>query len=103
MFARFSNLLIRLILGLPYVDTQCGFKLFEKNVAKKIFSKMTLRRWGFDFEILKIAQILCFSVKEVPVLWYNEKQSKVRPGDFFLTLGELLKVRKNLKEKRYNL
>jgi len=101
-FARSANLLIRLMLGLKLTDTQCGFKMFETSIAKKIFAKMTLNRWGFDFEILLIAKKMGLEIKEVPVFWYNERRSKVRPKDFLRTLGELWQVRKNLKKGKYD-
>ena len=101
LFARFSNFLIRLVLWLRFSDTQCGFKLFQKEAAKRIFSKMTLKRWGFDFEILFIAKKLGYKIREVPVFWYNEKRSKVKMRDFFATLLELFKVRINACKGKY--
>ena len=102
LFARFSNRLIRWTLGLNISDTQCGFKLFEREAAERIFPRMTLKRWGFDFEILLIAKKLGYPIREVPVFWYHEKRSKVKMSDFLTTLSDLFKVRQNLKKGRYN-
>jgi len=101
LVARLSNLIIRLILGLNFKDTQCGFKLFERTTATKLFSKMTLQRWGFDFEILALAKKYRFKVKEVPVVWYNEKGSAVKPVAVLKTFFELFKVRWNLWSGKY--
>src|SRR5438445_10617606 len=69
IFGRIFNLLMRLILGLQYKDTQCGFKAFNRAAAQAIFPLQRIERWGFDPEILFLARKLGFKVKEVPVLW----------------------------------
>jgi hypothetical protein len=103
ILARAANFLIRLVLKLPYKDTQCGFKIFEAETARKIFHKVTLSRFGFDFEILKIAQVNQIPVKEVPVIWKNEKRSKVKLNDFFVTLKELKEVWSNARKGKYQM
>ena len=52
MLGRAFNLALRVILGLKYKDTQCGFKAFSGRAGKDIFSRQQVRRWGFDAEIL---------------------------------------------------
>jgi len=88
-----GNKMIRLILGLKYKDTQCGFKLFKKNIAKELFNMQTINRWGFDIEILYLAKKKNYQVKEIPVTWINSADSKVKTFDFFKTFGELLKIK----------
>jgi dolichyl-phosphate beta-glucosyltransferase len=88
-----GNKMIRIILGLKYKDTQCGFKLFKKNIAKELFSMQTIDRWGFDIEILYLAKKKKYSVKEIPVSWINSPDSKVKSFDFLKTFGELLKIK----------
>lgn len=100
--ARVGNLLIRMIL-LPRVkDTQCGFKLFERRAAKRIFARQTIWRWGFDIELLYIAKKLGYEVKEVPVDWYNDVGTRVgSPLVFISTFYELLKIKFNSLQKKY--
>src|SRR5262249_7043381 len=52
MMGRLFNLLMRLETGLPFRDTQCGFKLFERQAAREIFSRQQLEGFGFDVEVL---------------------------------------------------
>ena len=95
--SRLSNRLIRLILLPGIYDTQCGFKLFQNQPAKEIFSRVTINRFGFDFEALAIAHYLKYSFKEVGIDWSNDSASKVRAGrDAVRTLKDLFKVKRNL-------
>ncbi len=68
---RLFNFVMRLVTGLPYHDTQCGFKLFETRVAREIFRRQRLDGFGFDVEILFIARRLGWPAVEVPVRWNN--------------------------------
>lgn len=65
------NMGVRMITGLPFRDTQCGFKLFETSAARQIFRRQQIERFGFDVEALFIARRLGYSVIEVPVRWDN--------------------------------
>ena len=100
--ARLGNLLIRLIL-LPRInDTQCGFKMFNKTAAREIFARQTIWRWGFDIEILYIAKKLRYKIKEVPIEWLNDTDSKVQsPLVFLATLSELFRIKLNSLQKKY--
>jgi dolichyl-phosphate beta-glucosyltransferase len=60
-------------------DTQCGFKMFRCDVARKIFSRAAENGWAFDVELLYIAQLLGYSIHEVPVNWHEVEGSKVNP------------------------
>lgn len=91
IMGRFGNLLINLLAVRGIKDTQCGFKLFKKK-CKILFEKQTIDRWGFDFEILHMAQKKGFSVKEKPVIWRSYQKSKVKFTDYFKTLYELMKI-----------
>ena len=94
ILSRLSNLLIRWLAVPGIYDTQCGFKLFKNKPAKDIFSRVTINRFGFDFEALAIARHLGYQFKEVGVDWYNDGASKVRAGrDAIRTLRDLLKVK----------
>jgi dolichyl-phosphate beta-glucosyltransferase len=83
-------------------DTQCGFKLFKRNTINKIFTKQTINRWGFDFEILFLAQKYNFKIKEEPVKWTEDKESKVKLTDYPKTLLELIKIKYNDINGVYN-
>jgi glycosyltransferase involved in cell wall biosynthesis len=74
---RVFNLLVRAVTGLPFRDTQCGFKLFTREAADAVFSRQTVEGFGFDVEILYIARKLGFNIAEVPVVWENVEGSRV--------------------------
>jgi glycosyltransferase involved in cell wall biosynthesis len=74
---RIFNLMMRAIVWLPFADTQCGFKLFERGAAKEIFRRQRIERWGFDAEILFIARKLGYKSIEVPVRWSHSEGTKV--------------------------
>lgn len=76
--SRTSNFLIQRSLLPGIIDTQCGFKLFSAKAAQEIFARQTMQGWAFDVEVLTIARIHGFTIKEVPVDWYDAKQSKLR-------------------------
>lgn len=95
-----GNLLVRTILNLSIHDTQCGFKLFDKS-AKKLFEKLTIETWGFDFELMFLAKKYQLPVKELPVVWRNRAESSVRWYSYFITLYQVLKVRLNNLNKIY--
>ncbi|EKD63160.1 MAG: hypothetical protein ACD_51C00327G0006 [uncultured bacterium] len=96
-FRRLFGLLGKKIIGLFVVrgikDTQCGFKLFKLEAARKLFEKQKINRWGFDFEIMFLAQKFGYTIKEVPVVWYARIESKLKLKDYITTLFELISLR----------
>jgi glycosyltransferase involved in cell wall biosynthesis len=74
---RFFNLMVRLGAGLPFHDTQCGFKLFSRRAVRAIFPCQQLERFGFDVEILYLAHKFGLRVAEVPVRWNHCEGTKV--------------------------
>jgi len=69
----------KLVLGLWKIeDTQCGFKCFSKEAAENIFPKCRISRFAFDPEILIIAEKMGYEIKEIPVYWKNDLESKVK-------------------------
>ncbi len=92
LFGRIGNKLIQGVLGVPFHDTQCGYKLFRKNV-QPVFKQQTIDRWGFDFEILYLAHRQGFRIHESPVHWVNNFDSKVSMFSYPRTLFELLTIR----------
>jgi len=77
IIGRLFSLFVRGILQIPIWDTQCGFKLFKKEVANKIFPKLTISGFGFDVEILYLAFKYQMIVREVSINWRNVAGSKV--------------------------
>jgi glycosyltransferase involved in cell wall biosynthesis len=91
---RAYNLILRLTLGLPYKDTQCGFKAFTRKAAEVIFTRQQIEGWGFDPEILFIARKFGLSMTEVAVEWANDDRSKINPiVDGVKMFWELLTIR----------
>ena len=76
-FGRCFNWVTRTIMGLPFKDTQCGFKAFKREAAQVIFRLQTIERWGFDPEILFIARKLKYTIREVPVTWGHDERSRM--------------------------
>ncbi len=102
MLGRIGNLLIRVFLVSDIKDTQCGFKLFRNPVAKQIFHRQKVKRWGFDMEMIAIAQLLEYKVVEVPVSWFNSVDTRLRPvRDALKTFTELIYIKLNLMSGRY--
>jgi dolichyl-phosphate beta-glucosyltransferase len=90
---RTFNALVRLMTGLLYRDTQCGFKCFTLSAAKEIFSRARIDRFSFDVEILLIAGAMGYAIKEIPVRWSDAPGSKVRPlRDLATILRELMQL-----------
>ncbi len=74
---RTFNLVMRFATGLPYRDTQCGFKVLSRAAARTVAQRQQSEGFGFDVEILYIAKKHGFRVLEVPVRWFNAEGSKV--------------------------
>jgi len=88
-FGRFGNLFMNYILKLDLKDTQCGFKLFNKE----IFKKQTLNGFSFDMELLYLAKKLNYKVIEVPITWSNNIHSSVKLKDYFKTILDIFKIK----------
>ena len=102
LIGRVANMLIQTFILDGVRDTQCGFKAFQHEAAREIFSRMKMNRFGFDIEILAIARLLNFSIREIPVSWYNSGESRVRPvKDALRTFRELIYIKLNLWSGRY--
>ncbi len=71
------RMLVRLGLGIPARDTQCGFKLFDADAARRLFAAQTIEGFAFDLEVLYLAERLGMKVAELPVEWHDAPGSKV--------------------------
>jgi cellulose synthase/poly-beta-1,6-N-acetylglucosamine synthase-like glycosyltransferase len=95
------NLAARVITGLPFWDTQCGFKLFETRAAREIFRRQQLERFGFDVEVLFIARKLGHRVMEVPVRWNDVAGTKVGTLSGLSAFLDPVRVRINQLKGKY--
>lgn len=96
ILGRGFGLLAEIILLKGIKDTQCGFKLFRNDIAKKAFAERKVNGFSFDAEILYIARkTFCARIKEVPVQWIDSAElSKVRAGkETFRMLRDLIRIR----------
>jgi len=98
---RVFNAAMRVVTGLPFKDTQCGFKLFETSAGREVFSRQQLDGFGFDVEVLFIAKQLGFKSVEVPVRWDNVEGTKVSLLLGFAAFLDLLRVRGNGLQGKY--
>ena len=88
------NFFVRMITGMDYHDTQCGFKCFDSTAVEIIFNRLKIDGFGFDVEILYLAKQFNLKVKEVPVRWFNSPKSKVRIiADSVEMLLSILKIK----------
>lgn len=100
---RIFNWSVRLLAVKGFQDTQCGFKCFRGDVAEKLFRQQRNKGFSFDVEILRIAIENDLRVIELPIDWYHNTSSKVRPYiDSFLMLRDTiyLKIRSNRDEHK---
>ena len=94
---RVFNLFVRLLTPLRFHDTQCGFKAFRREAAKRIFSELKTTGFAFDVEALILAGKFGYKTKEVPVTWVNNARSQVRPvADSLRMIKELLNIKRRL-------
>ncbi len=114
VMGRAFNLLVRVVALDEFQDTQCGFKVFKRDVARRLFSMALLYSedakqlrgsavTGFDVEILLLALKQGYKVKEVPIHWNYGNETKVRPfDDAWRNLTDVVKVRLYDLRGRYN-
>ncbi len=93
ILGRLSNLLIQLLVAPGIKDTQLGFKAFSHRAAKDIFSLVTVPGWGFDMEVLTIARLHDYRIKEVGVSWHERGGSHVPLRAYLQSLSDLLKIK----------
>lgn len=74
----FFETLTKALFGIRYYDTQCGAKLFKREVVQKITPYLSVRQWAFDVELLYLCKRFKFSIKEIPTVWHDQAGSKLR-------------------------
>jgi dolichyl-phosphate beta-glucosyltransferase len=102
LYGRLFNLALRLVLGLNFKDTQCGFKAFSRRAANEIFPLQNVERWGFDPELLYLAKKFDLKTVEVPVTWAHRDGTRLSPlRDGLQMLVEMFKIRWNSWSGKY--
>jgi dolichyl-phosphate beta-glucosyltransferase len=100
---RVFNLVVRLATGLPFWDTQCGFKAFRMSVCRPLIEAATVDRFGFDVELLYLAFRAGLNLKEVPVRWDHNEGSKVALfSDSFKMVNEVNLIRQQARRGVYD-
>jgi dolichyl-phosphate beta-glucosyltransferase len=100
---RVFNLAVRLATGLPFWDTQCGFKAFRMSVCRPIIEGATIDRFGFDVELLYVAYRAGLRLSEVPVRWDHAEGSKVNVAtDWYKMLNEVGRIRQQARRGVYD-
>ena len=103
IFGRVFNLALRVVLGLKFKDTQCGFKAFRRSAAMQLFPSQQIERWGFDPELLYLAKRYGIQVAEVPVAWSHREGTRINPlRDGIRMLGEMFVIRWNALTGKYD-
>ncbi|HVN10429.1 MAG TPA: dolichyl-phosphate beta-glucosyltransferase [Patescibacteria group bacterium] len=98
----FFNKMVQLVLRIPFVDTQCGFKAFRMDRSRILFEQQRIERFGFDPELLYLARHHGLRAVEIPVRWAHDPHTKVNMyRDSVLMFAELLAIRWNSICGRY--
>ena len=101
---RAINFAIRLLILPGLNDTQCGFKCFRADVADDLFRQQTLTGWSFDIELLYLARRKHLHIKEIPIQWYFDADSKVSAvRDALRMIGDIFRIHINAWRGRYDL
>ena len=100
---RVFNLAVRLATGMPFWDTQCGFKAFKMSVCRPLIEAATVDRFGFDVELLYLAYRAGLRLREVAVRWDHNEGSKISLfSDSFKMLGEVGLIRQQARRGVYD-
>src|ERR1700730_2604699 len=103
---RVFNLAVRLATGLPFWDTQCGFKAFRMSTCRPILEAANIDRFGFDVELLYVSQVAGLRLQEIPVRWDHKVGALDASGNYardsFRMLGEVRKIRQQVDKGLYS-
>lgn len=101
--SRGGNLAFTVLLGQSFTDSRCGFKLFDGDLAREMFSMVTIPKWGFDTEILVMAKRYGLKIIEIPVEWYDDAaDTNVTLKETLLTFVEIFQIKINALRGLYN-
>lgn len=103
---RVFNLAVRLATGLPFWDTQCGFKAFRMSACRPILEAANIDRFGFDVELLYVAQVAGLRLREIPVRWDHKVGALDASGNYardsVRMLAEVKKIRQQVDKGLYS-
>lgn len=100
---RVFNMLVKFVAVPGIEDTQCGFKAFRRTAARELFARQRIDGWASDVEVLYLARKLGYEIKELPVQWWYDADTRVRSGtDSISMLKEVIAVRLNDMLGRYS-
>lgn len=103
LMGRVFNLLVRLLAVPGVQDTQCGYKCFQRQAARDIFTTQRIDGWAFDVEILHIALLRGYRIVEVPIEWHYGEGSRISPlRDSWNMVREVLRIRRNGRSGLYD-
>lgn len=91
---------VQTLFALAINDTQSGFKVFSAEAAEAVFSRLRTERWAFDVEVLAIAKLRGFEMREVPVDWANDIGSRMTPAQMVGMAADILKIRLRVRNYR---
>jgi len=104
ILGRLFNLALRVVLGLNFKDTQCGFKAFRRSSAELVFTQQQVETWGFDPELLYLAKKAGLRIVEVPVYWAHSEGTRLHPlRDGIRMFAQLFQIRWNAITGKYHL
>jgi dolichyl-phosphate beta-glucosyltransferase len=96
LIGRIFNEIVRVFVVPGFADTQCGFKLFQREVARDVFMRQTISGWTFDVEVIYLALKYGYRVAEVPINWYFNPDSRISIlKDTWQMFYDLVRIRLN--------
>ncbi|MEK9158246.1 MAG: dolichyl-phosphate beta-glucosyltransferase [Patescibacteria group bacterium] len=100
---RLAGLYTRIVLLPGILDTQRGFKIVSAKAGQEIFSRSKITQFGFDMEMLALARMLGYKIKEVPVRWHNDPNTESHPrlSAYIQVLLDTLRIKRDLLLGRY--
>lgn len=100
---RVINFIIKSLILPGLNDTQCGFKCFRAGIAENLFGMQTLDGWSFDIELLYLARRRGHSIREIPIHWYHDVETKVRAlPDAIRMVRDIFRIHANARRGIYD-
>ena len=100
LLGKLYGALVKAVVGLHGInDTQCGFKMFTAKAVEHIVPQCRINGWSFDVEMLVVAQRLGYPIKELPITWSSQSESKMRLKSMAFSLIELMKIKQAMLRK----
>ncbi len=99
---KIGNMVIQMLAAPGIKDTQAGFKMFTGACLDDLLPYLQIDRWGFDVELIAAARHRGYQVKEAPIRWINNPDSKVPPNAYLEVMGEVWKVRQLRRAGAYD-